>query len=128
LKLWGLSQVETYDGRFYMRRSNARMDPQFTTDDNLYILEFIYKTTQLIDDFKADKKDIRQIRLAVMWTDDLDPNDSTYRLLDVPTSTIGADGRNFPQTNMVLRNIRDADQVEVLYLDKFIEDITANTE
>jgi hypothetical protein len=120
-QLFGFSQVQRYDGKFYARRARARRDPEFTTDDNLYNLEFKLRASQLCADFETDEKDPRDIHLAVVWQrDDCGPK---WKVLDVDASSSKSDASDFPSVNYVLWDSVEGHEVQLLVLEELVASI-----
>ena len=120
-QLFGLSQIEQYDGRFYARRRKGGADPPFTTDDHLYTLEFKHKVSQLCEDFENDEKDPRDIALAIVWQSDT--LSDRWKMLDPEASSTGSDGRDFPQISRVLWDSKEGYEVQVLVLEELAQSI-----
>lgn len=55
-RVYGLSQVETYDGRFLAEMDGQREWPVPTADDRLYTLEFKHELKGLLDDIEEERK------------------------------------------------------------------------
>lgn len=118
--LFGLSQVEQYDGRFYARRRSHKGDPPFTTDDNLYKLEFKHKISQLCADFENDEKNPTEIDLAIVWQND--GLTDRWRMLELGAKTaVMSDGRDFPQINRILWDTKDSHEVQVIVLEELVQ-------
>jgi hypothetical protein len=126
IALYGISQVEQYDGRFYSRRAKDKADPPFTTDDNLYKLEFKHKISQLCVDFEADEKDPREIQLAIVWKSDALPE--RWKMLDLTASTVYSDGRHFPKVNRVLWDTKESHEVQVIVLEELVAGLLEDAE
>lgn len=119
LKVWGISSVDQYDGRFYARRDAGGRDPAFTTDDHLHKLEFKVVTSALCHDFDIDVKDPRDINLAVVWHND--SVDARYQVLDLKSSTTYSSRQHFPHVQHVLWDTTESHEIQLLVLEDLIK-------
>ena len=103
-RVYGLSQIETYDGRFMTRRAGRDDWPDPRADDRLYVLEFKYRLDALAEDIRNGQKDASDIELAIAWDCDLHDDSERFRIVDPEVSQVGRDNRLLPGVTGVLQD------------------------
>lgn len=117
---FGLSQIETYDGRFLLKRNGDQTDPEIPADDRqLSAVEFKIAASSLIRDFEREVKDPRELKLVVAWEEGRSTSDQ-FGFADIQHS------RHFPErvyneVTRYLENTKTGSQIQVLLLNSLIE-------
>ena len=126
-RVYGLSQVETYDGRFLVRQSGNQEWPNPTADDRLYALEFKYRIESLAADIENEVKDANEISLAIAWDCSYEDASGRFRIIDTEISQAGNDDRLFPGVNLVLVDSRTNREIQVIDLNQVVEELRSNS-
>ena len=126
-RVYGLSQVETYDGRFLVRQSKQPDWPNPTADDRLYALEFKYRIESLAEDIENEVKSSSEISLAIAWDCKYEDSSGRFRIIDTEISQAGSDGRLFPGVNAVLVDSRANTEIQLIDLKQIVEELSASS-
>ena len=83
---FGLSQMDSYDGRFVLTRSGDETDPAIPADDrHLSAIEFKVLASSLIRDLEREAKDARDLKLVIAWEEG-SSNSDQYGFADIEHS------------------------------------------
>ena len=119
---FGLSQRETYDGKFIIRRSEDQTDPVMPTEDSqLSTIEFKVNVSSLIQDFEQGIKNPRDLKLVIAW-DEGASSSNQFLLVDIEHSIYYPD-RVYPGVTRYLEDTQSAAQIQVLLLKSVVENI-----
>ena len=123
-RIYGLSQVETYDGRFLAEMPGQRSWPTPTSDDRLYTLEFKYLLSGLLKDIEEESKSAEDIDLAIVWGIGEAEVPDRFKLVHPDVSEAGMDNKLFPHVNAVLIDSVDNSEVQILELREFVQGLS----
>ena len=116
----GLSQVDTYDGRFILKRSGDESDPDTPVDDRqLSAVEFKVNASSLIRDFERETKDPRDLKLVIAWEEGSSTSDQ-FGFADIEHSRYYPD-RIYSEVTRYLENTKSGSQIQVLLLKSVVE-------
>ncbi len=119
---FGLSQVESYDGRFVLTRSGDESDPVPPVDDRqLSAVEFKIKASSLIRDFERETKDPRGLRLVIAWEEGTSTSDQ-FEFADIEHSRYFPD-KIYSNVTRYLENTKSGSQIQVLLLKSTVESL-----
>ena len=120
---FGLSQRESYDGRFLIRRSEDVNDPEEPPDDRqLLAVEFKITASSIIRDFEQGIKDPRELKLLIAW-DEGSSSSNQFHFEDIEHSIQHHPGKVYSKVTRYLQDTRSGFQIQVLLLKSVIEDI-----
>ena len=121
-RMFGLSQVDTYDARALIRRVGDREDPPVPADDRqLLVVEFKVHAAWLVVDLEREAKEAREINLLVTW-DEGQLDSERFAFADIVHSRYHPD-RVFPQVKRYLEDTRTGAQIQVLLLDGIVDEL-----
>ena len=120
---FGLSQRESYDGRFLIRRSEDVNDPEEPPDDRqLLAVEFKITASSIIRDFEQGIKDPLELKLLIAW-DEGSSSSNQFHFEDIEHSIQHHPGKVYSKVTRYLQDTRSGFQIQVLLLKSVIEDI-----
>ncbi len=124
---FGLSQRETYDGKFIIRRSGDQTDPVMPTDDRqLSTIEFKVAASSLIQDFEQGIKNPNDLKLVIAW-DEGSSSSNQFLLVGIEHSRYYPD-RVYPGVTRYLEDTQSGTQIQVLLLKSIVDDIKKQIE
>ena len=124
---FGLSQVDTYDGRFIIRRSGDKGELKVPEDDRqLSAIDFKVTASSLIRDLERESKDPRELKLVIAW-DEGTSNSDQFGFADIVHSGYHPD-RIYPGVTRYLQNTKSGAQIQVLLLKSVVDRIRENKE
>jgi hypothetical protein len=119
---FGLSQMESFDGKFILRRSGDRTDPVIPADDRqLSAVEFKVTASSLIRDLECRAKDPRELKLVIAW-DEGASNSDQFGFADIEHSRYYPDNV-YPSVTRYLQDTRSGSQIQVLLLKSVVDNI-----
>ena len=119
---FGLSQMESFDGKFILRRSGDRTDPVIPADDRqLSAVEFKVIASSLIQDLEREAKNPRELKLVIAW-DEGASNSDKFGFADIEYSRYNPDNV-YPSVTRYLQDTRSGSQIQVLLLKSVVDDI-----
>ena len=124
---FGLSQVDTYDGRFIIRRSGDKGELKVPEDDRqLSAIDFKVTASSLIRDLERESKDPRELKLVIAWNEGTSNSDQ-FGFADIVHSGYHPD-RIYPGVTRYLQNTKSGAQIQVLLLKSVVDRIRENKE
>lgn len=130
-QIYGLSSKDRYDSRAAIateaRPRDRAFDPQ--RDRDLRTVEFKHTASEVIRDFERDLKDPREVDLLIAWTEGASPVPQ-YVFEDIEHSRYARNNpqRVYPGVKRFIQDTRTGSEIQVLLLDRFIEDLPAADE
>jgi anti-sigma regulatory factor (Ser/Thr protein kinase) len=119
---FGLSQMESFDGKFILRRSGDRTDPVIPADDRqLSAVEFKVIASSLIQDLEREAKNPRELKLVIAW-DEGASNSDQFGFADIEHSRYYPDNV-YPSVTRYLQDTRSGSQIQVLLLKSVVDNI-----
>ena len=126
-RVYGLSQVQTYDGRFLARSPRNSEWPSPTADDRLYALEFKYRIDALATDIVNEVKNSTEIALAIAWECEWQDPSGRFKIIDPDVSQTGSDNRLFPGVNGVLFDSRANSEIQLIDLKQVVDELRSGS-
>lgn len=124
---FGLSQMDSYDGRFILTRSGDETAPAVPTDDRqLSAIEFKVLASMLIRDLEREAKDARELKLVIAW-DEGSSNSEQYGFADIEHSRFHPNNV-YQGVTRYIQNTRSGSQIQVLLLKSVVEDLKEKDE
>ena len=119
---FGLSQMDSYDGRFILTRSGDETDPAIPADDRqLSAIEFKVLASSLIRDLEREAKDARELKLVIAWEEG-SSNSDQYGFADIEHSRFHPNNV-YQGVTRYLQNTRSGSQIQVLLLKSVVENL-----
>ena len=119
---FGLSQMESFDGKFILRRSGDEPDPILPADDRqLSAVEFKVTASSLIQDLEREAKDPRELKLVIAWEEG-SSNSNQFGFADIEHSRYYPDNV-YPRITRYLQDTRSGSQIQVLLLKSVVDEI-----
>ena len=117
---FGLSQRDTFDGRFLIRRSGDNKEPSVPMDDRqLSAVEFKVTAAWLIRELEQETKNPRELRLAIAW-DEGYSNSDQFEFADIEYSSYHPN-RVYPGVTRYIQNTKSGSQIQVLLLKSVVD-------
>lgn len=118
----GLSQVDSYDGRFVLKRQGDESEPEIPVDDRqLSAVEFKVNASSLIRDFEQETKDPRDLKLVIAWEEGSSTSDQ-FGFAGIEHSRYFPD-KVYPEVTRYLENTKSGSQIQVLLLKSVVANL-----
>lgn len=119
---FGLSQRDTFDGRFLIRRSGDEAELVVPADDRqLSAIEFKVTAATIIKELASETKPPRELKLLIAW-DEGSSNSDQFEFADIEYSNFHPD-RVYPDVTRYIQNTKSGAQIQVLLLKSVIDRI-----
>ena len=121
-QVFGLSQMDPYDGRFLIKYKDDENYPAEPLDDRqLTAVEFKVSASSVIRDLERETKDPRELKLIIAW-DEGSSNSDQFGFADIEHSRYHPD-KVYLGVTRYLQNTKSGAQIQVLLLKSVVEDI-----
>ena len=121
-QIFGLSQMDPYDGRFLIKYKNDEDNPAEPLDDRqLTAVEFKVSASLVIRDLERETKDPRDLKLVIAW-DEGSSNSDQFGFADIEHSRYYPDNV-YPGVTRYLQNTKSGSQIQVLLLKSVVDEI-----
>lgn len=126
-QIFGLSQMDPYDGRFLIKYKDDEDNSSEPLDDRqLTAVEFKVSASLVIRDLERETKDPRDLKLVIAW-DEGSSNSDQFGFADIEHSRDYPD-KVYPGVTRYLQNTKSGSQIQVLLLKSVVDDIKRQME
>ena len=121
-QVFGLSQMDPYDGRFLIKYKDDENNTAEPLDDRqLTAVEFKVSASSVIRDLERETKDPRELKLVIAWEEG-SSNSDQFGFADIEHSRYYPD-KVYLGVTRYLQNTKSGAQIQVLLLESVVEDI-----
>ena len=122
-QIFGLSQMDPYDGRFLIKYKDNEEDIAEPLDDRqLTAVEFKVSASLVIRDLEREAKDPRELKLVIAW-DEGSSNSDQFGFADIEHSRYYPN-KVYPGVTRYLQNTKSGSQIQVLLLKSLLGNLT----
>ena len=124
-EIYSLHSKLKYDGKFMAKLETQSSIKKANSDNELGIVEFKLRLSDLIDELDNDKKVLKQINLVIVWEDDFaqfPKYEGDYEVIDLLHSKDKDKG--FYGITKCLRNRADGTERQMMVVKEFIKSLS----